>query len=97
MTNYSNPTEFTNDFRDQSTILMDAYYDLVKLLEVSEDFGYTENGKPGPMAFTDDDFVAPNGTHDIKAGVFYTGMGTLNVLGAAMTPEVRKALNAIRR
>jgi hypothetical protein len=97
MTTYSNPTEYTNDFRTQATILMDAYYELVKLQEVGEDFGYTENGKPGSKAFTDDDFVAPSGQHDITAETFYTGMGTLGGLGQAMTPEVRRALNAIRR
>jgi hypothetical protein len=97
MTTYSNPTEYTNEFRTQATILMDAYYSLVKLLEIAEDFGYTEHGAPGPKTFIDDNFVAPSGQHDITAEAFYTGMGTLSTLGAAMTPEVRRALNAIRR
>jgi hypothetical protein len=97
MTNFSNPTDFASTFRDEATRLMDAYYSLVKLLEIAEDFGYTTNGAPGPKLFIDDNFVAPSGQHDITAEAFYTGMGTLSTLGAAMTPEVRRALNAIRR
>ncbi len=97
MTNYSNPVEFTNEFREEAAKLMDAYYTLSKLLEVAEDFGYTMSGSIGPRPFTDTDFVNTQAINDITAVAFYHGMETLSILGDAITPEVRRALNAMRR